>query len=169
MEYIAIVAAVIIVVLLQTSKSAKRKAAPQKKAAGQLDIVAKSDFHKRKLMNKQEYALFKQLEKTLKAGRPDLMVFPQVSFGEIIGSDNKVAYLCINSKRADFVIISCYGDPVAVIEYQGAAHYQGNAIERDAVKKEACRKAGIAYLEITPGYHPDDLTTLIARLPALNA
>ncbi len=166
MEFIAVIVVIISLLVIFNNKSSIRKTPAPSSSDRQLDLVAKNEFRKRKLMNKEEYVLFKSLEKSLKASRADLLLFPQVSLGEIISSENKSAYFCINSKRADFVIISRFGDPLAVIEYQGGAHYQGNAIVRDAVKKEACRKAGIAYLEITPGYSNDDLAMLINRLPA---
>lgn len=165
MEFIAVIVVIIFLLLMMNSKLSARKTPALRPSERQLDLVAKNEFKKRKLMNKEEYALYKALEKSLKASRADLLLFPQVSLGEIISSENKSAYFCINSKRADFIIISRFGDPLAVIEYQGGAHYQGNAIVRDAVKKEACRKAGIAYMEITPGYSNDDLAMLINRLP----
>lgn len=84
------------------------------------------------------------------------MVFAQVSFGEIIGSKDKAAYGCINSKRADFVIVTRYGDPLAVFEYQGGAHYQGNAIQRDAVKKKLAVKLVSPILKLRP-----DIVTVI--------
>ena len=35
------------------------------------------------------------------------------------------------------------------MEYQGSGHYQGTAAARDAVKKEALRKAGVRYVELS--------------------
>ena len=37
------------------------------------------------------------------------------------------------------------------IEYQGSGHHQSSAAARDAVKKEALRKAGIGYHEVVAG------------------
>lgn len=54
----------------------------------------------------------------------------------------------INSKRADFLVVDREGWPVAVIEYQGSGHYQGNAQERDAVKRTVLPRAGIRYIEV---------------------
>jgi len=66
----------------------------------------------------------------------------QVSLGEVLSSPDARAYSAINSKRVDLLIVSRSGDPIAAIEYQGHGHYQGTAAARDAVKKEALRKAG---------------------------
>ena len=38
------------------------------------------------------------------------------------------------------------------LEYQGTGHHQGTAAARDAVKKEALRKAGIGYHEVVAGH-----------------
>lgn len=114
----------------------------------QLNAVRSSEFRKRPLMNKSEYSVFCKLEKLLAASHRGYRVFSQVSLGEILGSDDKQAYLAINSKRADFVIIDWSGQPIAVVEYHGSGHYQDDAILRDAVKREACSSAGIAFIEL---------------------
>jgi hypothetical protein len=74
----------------------------------------------------------------------------QVSLGEVLSSPDARAYSAINSKRVDMLIVSRRGDPIAVIEYQGHGHYQGTAAARDAVKKEALRRAGVRHIEVTP-------------------
>ena len=38
--------------------------------------------------------------------------------------------------------------PALAVEYQGHGHYQNKAFMRDAVKREAVRKARIQFLEI---------------------
>ncbi|MDF3828368.1 MULTISPECIES: DUF2726 domain-containing protein [unclassified Pseudocitrobacter] len=166
MEYIIIIAVLFVVLGALANKKKPRKTfKPTSKPENQLDIVARSDFHKSKLMNKEEYGLFIRLEPLLKTNRPGHRLFTQVSMGELIGSPNKNAYFCINNKRVDFVIISPYGDPLVVIEYQGGGHYQGNAVQRDAVKKEACRKAGIAFIELNDKYSDRDLDNIILHIP----
>jgi Protein of unknown function (DUF2726) len=51
------------------------------------------------------------------------------------------------------------------IEYQGSGHHQGTAAARDAVKKEALRKAGIGYHEVVAGHTtPSDLKRLVEKL-----
>ncbi len=166
MEYIIIIAVIFVLLgALANKKKTRKTFKPTSKSENQLDIVARSDFHKSKLMNKEEYGLFIRLEPLLKTNRPGHRLFTQVSMGELIGSPNKSAYFCINNKRVDFVIISPYGDPLVVIEYQGGGHYQGNAVQRDAVKKEACRKAGIAFIELTDKYSDRDLDNIILHIP----
>jgi hypothetical protein len=55
--------------------------------------------------------------------------------------------------------------PRHAIEYHGAAHYQGSAAARDAVKKEALRRAGIGYHEVLAGHTtPSELRRLVEKL-----
>ena len=52
----------------------------------------------------------------------------------------------------------------AAIEYQGHRHYQGTAAARDAVKKEALRKAGVRYIEVTAESGTEDMAREISRI-----
>lgn len=134
-------------------------------AERQLNAVRGSEFHRCRLMNKSEYGVFCKLEKLLSVSHRGYRVFAQVSLGEILGTDDKQAYLAINSKRADFVIIDWAGQPAAVVEYQGPGHYKDEAILRDAVKREACNSAGIAFIELFDGYSDRDITEIGDHLP----
>lgn len=129
-------------------------------AERQLTTVRRSEFRKRPLMNKGEYGVFCRLETLISKNHPDYRIFAQVSMGEILGSDSDEAYLSINSKRADFVIINRSGFPVAVVEYQGSGHYKDDARIRDAVKREACSSAGIAFIEIPARYSATDIEAI---------
>lgn len=122
-----------------------------------LSIVSNSNYAKRPLMNRSEYKLFRKLENYLEKlpqGKR-IRLFSQVAMGEFIRSESDEAFRLVNGKRVDFVIVDFSGEAIIVIEYQGAGHYQDNAIERDAIKREACRKAGIEFLEFKKNY--DDL------------
>ena len=51
------------------------------------------------------------------------------------------------------------------LEYQGTGHHQGSAAARDAVKKEALRKAGVGYHEVVAGHTtPKELRLLVEKL-----
>ena len=56
------------------------------------------------------------------------------------------------------------GNPIAAIEYQGHGHYQGTAAARDAVKKEALRRAGVRYIAVTPESGTEDMAREISRI-----
>lgn len=92
----------------------------------------------------------------------------QLWFGLILTSDDPDAYGCINNKRVDLLVD---GDCRArhAIEYQGTGHHQGTAAARDAVKKEALRKAGVGYDEVVAGKTtPSDLKRPVVKVvPAI--
>ncbi len=118
-------------------------------AGQQLGAVMASSFAKQRLMNSSEYKLFRTIEEELVATGAGLRVFAQTSLGEVLKSDDDAAFRAINSKRVDILVIDRAGWPVLAVEFQGAGHYQGAAAARDAVKKEALRRAGVPYLEVT--------------------
>ena len=89
----------------------------------------------------------------------------QVSMGEILRCKDEEAFACINSKRVDLLLVDENCHPRHAIEYQGRAHHQGNSAARDAVKKEALRRAGVGYHEVVADHTtPSDLRRLVERL-----
>ena len=107
----------------------------------------------------------------------------QTSLGEILRpkrqplslDDADLAYRSINSKRADFIIVDRRGLAVLAVEYHGQGHYQGNAMLRDAVKREAFRSAGIALIEVPARFEKDaiarEVRTILSadHFPAVDA
>jgi len=73
----------------------------------------------------------------------------QVSMGEFIGTEDALAFSSINAKRSDFLISDEAFMPVMVIEHQGSGHDQGNAPQRDEIKRIVLEKSGIELLETT--------------------
>jgi hypothetical protein len=118
----------------------------------QLRSVTSASFTKKHLMNKEEVQVFYEIENILQYVKDKTQkkyrVMAQVAMGEIMASKDKEAFFAINSKRADFIIINSCGNPIVAVEYQGGGHYQGNAPIREAIKKEALRKAGIDCIEV---------------------
>ena len=135
-------------------------------AADQLRTVMKAEFTAQPLLNKSEARLFKAVDKQVLEARPGWQVMAQVSLGEILRSPDKDAYLCINSKRVDLLIVDEECRPLHAIEYQGGAHFKGAhaTAARDAVKKEALRRAGIGYVEVVAGDTPAELRRVVERL-----
>ena len=135
-------------------------------AADQLRTVMKADFKAQPLLNKSEARLFKALDKMVIEMRPGWQVMAQVSLGEILRCEDKDAYLCINSKRVDLLIVDDECKPIHAIEYQGGGHFKGAhaTAARDAVKKEALRRAGIGYVEVVAGDMPAELRRVVERL-----
>jgi hypothetical protein len=146
----------------------KADAIPEKipDAADQLRTVMKANFTAQPLLNKSEARLFKAIDRQVLEAKPGWQVMAQVSLGEILRSPSKDAYLCINSKRVDLLIVDEECRPLHAIEYQGGGHYQGAhaTAARDAVKKEALRRAGIGYVEVIAGDTPAELRRVVERL-----
>lgn len=136
-------------------------------AAEQLRIVMKSEFSARPLLNQSEARVFEELCQIVSRCKPGWRVMAQVSLGEILRSKDTEAFWCVNSKRVDMLLVDEACRPRHAIEYQGDGHHQGNAAARDAVKKEALRRAGIGYHEVVAGKTtPADLRTFIESLIA---
>ena len=135
-------------------------------AADQLRTVMKAEFKAQRLLNKSEARLFKAIDKWVIEARPGWQVMAQVSLGEILKCEDKAAYACINSKRVDLLIVDDECRPLHAIEYQGGGHFNGAhaTAARDAVKKEALRRAGIGYVEVVAGDTPTELRRVVERL-----
>lgn len=134
-------------------------------AADQLRIVMGADFTSQALLNRSEARVFRELDRIVISRNPGWQVMAQVSLGEILHSKDADAYSCINSKRVDLLLVDDDCEPRHAIEYQGGAHHQGTAAARDAIKKEALRRAGIGYHEVVAGHTtPSELRRLVERL-----
>lgn len=134
-------------------------------AADQLRIVMGANFSIQPLLNRSEARLFRELDSIVIACNPHWQVMAQVSLGEILRSRDAEAYKCINSKRVDLLLVDEHCRPRHAVEYQGGGHHQGTAAARDAVKKEALRRAGIGYHEVVAGQTtPSELRWLIEKL-----
>lgn len=134
-------------------------------AADQLRVVMGADFTPQPLLNKGEARVFKELDQYVLSSNPNWQVMAQVSLGEILSCKDAAAYGCINSKRVDLLLIDDDCQPRHALEYQGEGHYKGTAAARDAVKKEALRRAGIGYHEVLAGHTtPSDLRRLVEKL-----
>ncbi len=137
----------------------------------QLNAVSKVSFERKPLLNKSEYRVLVELEQIAKDAKQGLRVMAQTSLGEVLspiksGGDWKVrkdAFASINSKRLDFAVFDRFGLLVIAIEYQGSGHYHQKTFMRDAVKKEALRRAGVPYLEVPKGMKPSELRTQLEK------
>ena len=135
-------------------------------AAEQLKIVSKAEFAPRPLLNRSEANVFATLDKAVIARNPGWQVMAQVSLGEFLASPDKEAYFAVNSKRVDFALMDDKCCVRHALEYQGNGHHlNSSTAARDAIKKEALRKAGIGYHEIVAGHTtPSELRALVEKL-----
>ncbi|MCW3783884.1 DUF2726 domain-containing protein [Defluviimonas salinarum] len=130
-------------------------------------------FRKVPVLNRSETRLHSILARNLEplfGGGSQLLA--QVSLGEFLRSDDRGAFLSINSKRADFVVVDRDFNPVATIEYQGKGHYgwtreaAADARRRDGIKRMALTSAGIPMIEIPADYNERSvLASVRAALP----
>jgi Protein of unknown function (DUF2726) len=150
----------------QKRRPSQTGAAPVTDAAEQLRLVMGARFKKRRLLSRSEAGVLYDAERAINTAAAGLKwrVMAQVSLGEVLSSPDARAYSAINSKRVDLLIVSRRGDPIAAIEYQGHGHYQGTAATRDAIKKEALRKAGVRYIVVTPESGTGDIAREISRI-----
>lgn len=136
-------------------------------ATDQLACVMDAAFTSRPLLNRPEATLFKALDAAVIARNAGWQVMAQVSLGEFLASPDKDAYWAVNAKRVDFALMDPDARVTHAIEYQGSGHHLagGAAAARDAVKKEALRKAGIGYHEVVAGHTTaGELRRLVEKL-----
>jgi hypothetical protein len=134
-------------------------------ATEQLRLVMAANFTARPLLNKPERRILAHLDRILIEDTPGWRAMGQVSLGEILTSKDNDAYFAVNSKRVDLLIVDADCNPLHVIEFQGTGHYQGTTTAaRDAVKKEALRRAGIGYVEVVSGDTPAELRIKMRKL-----
>lgn len=140
------------------------------------DLAQTVDWYSQPLMNKSEFQVYCGLSDVVAKSPNGHRLFSQVSFGAFLRVNARrgpqrqrdAAFHAVARKTADFLIINRYGYPVAVVEYQGSGHYQGNAHDRDQAKRVACHSAGIPFIEISArglseGQRRDILTRLSTR------
>jgi hypothetical protein len=105
------------------------------------------------------------IDKALEAESPGWRAHGQVSLGEILASENKDAFLAINSKRVDLLIVDADCKPLHAVEFHGSGHHIGDeAAARDAIKKEALRRAGVGYIEVVSGDTPAEVHSMVRKL-----
>ncbi|WP_374291692.1 DUF2726 domain-containing protein [Paenirhodobacter enshiensis] len=141
-----------------------------------LDLVQGSAFRVIPLLNRSEARLLPILERIVEEIGQGHRVMAQVAMGEVLravdarGQDafDSEANRAINAKRLDFVIIDRRGLTVAALEYQGSGHHlNSNAFLRDAVKREALRKAGLTLIELPPDTNEKILRNRLIEQTAL--
>jgi len=124
-----------------------------------------ADFKARALLNKPERRLLSCIDRILADESPGWRAMGQVSLGEILYSHDKSAFWAINAKRVDLLIVDQECRPLHAIEFQGTGHHVGpETAARDAIKREALRRAGIGYVEVVSGNTPSEVRAIISKL-----
>ena len=141
-------------------------AAPRPDSAEQLRQVAGADFSSRRLLSVSEERVLEALEIIIADMALGWRVMAQVNLAEILDTPDDSAFRAISAKRVDLLIVSAAQMPIAAVEYQGHGHFQGDAAVNDAIKREALRRAGIAYVEVMADDTPAELRDQLRRLAA---
>lgn len=132
--------------------------------AEQLECVMGAAFSAQTLLSAREAKVAAAAERLLSELAPNWCLCPQVALGEVLRAKDQSAYWAVNAKRCDMLIVDETWRPIAALEYQGAGHHQGKAAARDAVKKEALRRAGVGWIEVSEGDRPEDLRAAVTKL-----
>lgn len=150
--------------------SSKRLAARPDEVT-RLRNVTGARFLVKRLMSDNEAIVMREVEAIIDEIGQAWRVLAQVSLSQIIGSTNVDAVAAIDGQVAALMIVGSDRTPIAVVEYQSLGMARGDDVMRDAIKREALRRAGIAFIEVRasdePGDLRRDLMSLAARLQAV--
>lgn len=130
-----------------------------------LRLARKTPYSVRRVLGYEEAMVLYKIEQWLRQRNQGERVFPQVPLGTFLATPDDAAHLAIRFKRPDYVIVDRKGMPFCVVEYQGGGHYQGDAVERDQVKRAALANAKLPLVEIF-AHEKDDTTRVHAKLDA---
>ncbi|MBB3472582.1 DUF2726 domain-containing protein [Sphingomonas sp. BK345] len=129
----------------------------------QLRFIGGTRLHPKPLLNDGEGRQFWACLDFVR-GR-GMKVCPQVNMGEFIGTEwgdhSGRAFRSFNSKRVDLLICGEDWRPLIAVEHQGKGHFQGDAEDRDRVKRLALDRAGIGLVET---YDEDHRGAVLAAL-----
>ncbi|NKX44283.1 DUF2726 domain-containing protein [Roseicyclus persicicus] len=123
------------------------------------------------LLNASERRVFTSVETLIRQVGGDYRLFAQVALGEVIRVDAREAdrsvrqstFNQINAKRLDFLIVDRDWTPKVALEYHGSGHFRGDAEKRDAIKRAACRSAGLPFIEIDQQGLSEEQAQLLRR------
>ena len=183
-EGLLLAIAIAVIVLIQTAKPRRSRsswanrdraqpvpASDLSQPANQMDAIAEIGFQRRPLLNATEYRIFATVENALKKNKFEYRVMAQTSLGEVLRTEGafddasaRRAFSAINSKRLDVAIFDRAGMLVLAIEVQGSGHHlKKTTFMRDAVKREALRRAGVEMLEVTPDWDQPRIEVELSR------
>ncbi|MBC7521691.1 MAG: DUF2726 domain-containing protein [Sandarakinorhabdus sp.] len=129
--------------------------------------VSDARFSPKRLLSDNEAIVLTEVETIIAGIGQAWRVLAQVSLDHIVESTSAEAGAAIDGQQAALVVITGDRTPIAVIEYQPLGQVRNEDAIRDAVKREALRRASVAYIEVRasdqPGDLRDDLLALSAR------
>lgn len=140
------------------------------RAAAQLRAVSASGFETVPLLGSGEARFLPLIEAATAEFGPGHRVMAQTSLGELLcptgGPDAEAAYAAICTKRLDFTIVDPRGMLVAAIECAPTGRSGAATGLRDAIKREALKKAGVPVIELPHDANPGHVRSRIAAILA---
>lgn len=144
--------------------SKKAPALPKADGVDKLRTVSDARFSPLKLMSDNEAIVLREIETIItEIGQP-WRVLAQVRLSRIIASSSFDAVSAIDGQQVALLIVDIDRAPIAAVEYQPLGQVRNDDAVRDAVKREALRRAGIAYIEVRASDQPGDLRADITAL-----
>lgn len=129
--------------------------------------VSDARFSAKRLLSDNEAIVLAEVETIIAGVGQAWRVLAQVSLAQIVESTSAEAAAAIEGQLAALVVVTGDRTPIAVVEYQPLGQVRSEDAVRDAVKREALRRAGVAYIEVRasdqPGDLRDDLLALSVR------
>ncbi len=118
-----------------------------------VDNRKESIYKKRSsVMNRSESAFFFELQKQLPHG---YYIFPKMRIADILETVNGKGYYHMRNsilpKHIDFLICDSYFKPVVAIEVNGGYHNSPIQQEKDTIKGEIFKSAGMYFETVTVG------------------
>lgn len=128
-------------------------------------------FAARPLLNKSEARVFAVLEPLVRRHfGPGVRLMAQVTMGEFLTSKDRAAFLSINPRRVDFLIVDSGFRPLCAVEYQGSGHYGSTkaqadrARDGDRTKRRALQAAGVPLIEIEAQIDPQKIDAQLGQI-----
>jgi hypothetical protein len=133
--------------------------------------VSDAQFSPKRLMSDNESIVLAEVESIIADIGCPWRVLAQVSLSQAVASSSAEALLAIEGQQIALLIVDPDRTPIAAIEYQPLGQVRSEDALRNAIKREALRRANIAYIEVRSSDQPGDLrhdiTALASRQRAL--
>lgn len=149
-----------------TFGSKRPPALPKTDGIDKLRQVSDARFLTKRLMSDNEALVLGELETIISDINEPWRVMAQVGLSQIIGSNSAEASIAIEGQQVALLIVGADRAPVAAVEYQPMGQIRSEDAVRDAVKREALRRSGIAYIEVRASDQPGDLRADLVALAA---
>lgn len=132
-----------------------------------LRIISDAHFMAKRLLSDNEAHVLGEIESIIAEIEQPWRVLGQVGLSRFIAASSADGFAVIDSMYVALLIIDANRDPIAAVEYQASAQDRSENAVRDAVKREAMRRAGISYFEVRtsdrPGTLRNDIMALVQR------